>query len=48
MAIKKHVEDSNTVLYAAGEPMLKGWVWFYTGELAKIFAVTCIVHLSAL
>lgn len=38
--IRQHVEDSNTVLYAAGEPMLKGWVWFYTGELAEIFAVT--------
>src|SRR5258708_39329047 len=22
--------------------MLKGWVWFYTGELAEIFAVTFI------
>ena len=42
MDIRKHVEDSNTVLYAAGEPMLKGWVWFYTGELAEIFAVTFI------
>ncbi|HLK85196.1 MAG TPA: MMPL family transporter [Candidatus Binataceae bacterium] len=40
MLIRQHVEDKNTVLYAAGEPMLKGWVWFYTGELAEIFAVT--------
>lgn len=40
MLIRQHVEDGNTVLYAAGEPMLKGWVWFYTGELAEIFAVT--------
>src|SRR6266404_3826432 len=40
--IREHVEDNNTVLYAAGEPMLKGWVWFYTGELAEIFAVTFI------
>jgi predicted RND superfamily exporter protein len=38
--IKNAVEDKNTVLFVAGEPMLKGWVWFYTGELAKIFAVT--------
>ena len=42
MNIRKHVEDGNTVLYAAGEPMLKGWVWFYTGELAEIFTVTFI------
>lgn len=40
MNIKKAVEDGNTTLFVAGEPMLKGWVWFYTGELAKIFTVT--------
>lgn len=42
MAIKQAVEDENTSLYAAGEPMLKGWVWYHTGELALIFSVTGI------
>ena len=40
--IKRAVEDANTVLYVAGEPMLKGWVWYYTGELTLIFSVTGI------
>jgi predicted RND superfamily exporter protein len=48
MAIKQAVEDENTVLYAAGEPMLKGWVWFHTGELALIFSVTTIFVLVTL
>lgn len=46
--IRKHVEDSNTVLYAAGEPELKGWVWYYTGELAEIFAVTFLLIFATL
>jgi len=40
MAMKKAVDDDNTVLYAAGEPMLKAWVYHYKGELARIFAAT--------
>ncbi len=42
MKIKQKVEDENTVLYASGEPVLKGWVWFHTGELAMIFSATAI------
>jgi uncharacterized protein len=42
MKIKQAVEDENTVLYASGEPMLKGWVWFHTGELTIIFGTTAI------
>ncbi len=38
--IKEKVEDQNTILYASGEPVLKGWVWFHTGELATIFSAT--------
>ena len=38
--IKRAVEDDNTVLYAAGEPVLKAWCWYYKGELAEIFGVT--------
>jgi len=40
MAMKKVVDDDNTTLYAAGEPMLKAWVYHYKGELARIFATT--------
>jgi uncharacterized protein len=46
--IKRAVEDENTVLYVAGEPMLKGWVWYYTGELGLIFSVTGIFVFSTL
>jgi len=42
MKIKSRVEDENTILYASGEPILKGWVWFHTGELALIFSATGI------
>lgn len=38
--IKRNVEDSNTVLRAVGEPVLKAWCWYYEGELALIFAIT--------
>jgi predicted RND superfamily exporter protein len=38
--IKRTVEDDHTVLYAAGEPVLKAWCWFYEGDLARIFALT--------
>jgi predicted RND superfamily exporter protein len=48
MKIRAAVEDSNTRLYVAGEPMLKGWVWFYTGELARIFAVTFLFIFATL
>jgi predicted RND superfamily exporter protein len=48
MAIKTAVEDANTSLYAAGEPMLKGWVWYHTGELALIFGVTTLFVLVTL
>ncbi|MBI2962936.1 MAG: MMPL family transporter [Deltaproteobacteria bacterium] len=42
MKIKAKVEDDNTLFYASGEPVLKGWVWFHTGELAMIFSATGI------
>ena len=42
--LKNEVEkDGKTRLYIAGEPMLKGWIYYYSHELAKIFAVTGIV-----
>jgi uncharacterized protein len=38
--IRSEVEDANTSLFIAGEPALKGWVWYYTNELFLIFTFT--------
>jgi predicted RND superfamily exporter protein len=46
--IKGEVEDANTALYVAGEPMLKGWVWYFTNELFLIFTFTGIFVILAL
>jgi len=47
--IREEVEkDGNTKLYIAGEPALKGWVWYYTNELFKIFTFTGIFVVLAL
>ncbi|MDA0823522.1 MAG: MMPL family transporter, partial [Proteobacteria bacterium] len=35
--------DGKTKLYVAGEPMLKGWIYFYANELKVIFAVTLLI-----
>jgi predicted RND superfamily exporter protein len=41
MELKAEVEkDGNTKLYVAGEPMLKGWIYYYSKELKVIFGVT--------
>ncbi len=47
-ALKDQVEDHNTILYVAGEPMLKGWVWHFTDELFLIFILTGALVLTAL
>lgn len=46
--IRQEVEDENTSLYVAGEPALKGWVWYFTGELFMIFSFTGLCVLVAL
>ncbi len=47
--IREEVEDDgNTFLYVAGEPALKGWVWYFTGELFMIFSFTGLCVLVAL
>jgi hypothetical protein len=46
--IQREVEDDNTKLYIAGEPMLKGWVWYFTNELFMIFTFTGIFVIVAL
>ena len=39
--LKTEVEaDGDTALFIAGEPMLKGWIYYHSSELALIFSVT--------
>ena len=46
--IRAEIEDDNTKIYVAGEPALKGWVWFFTNELFLIFSFTGLMMLLAL
>ena len=47
--LKKEVEaDGKTKLYVAGEPMLKGWIYFHSKELKVIFGVTGAVMVALL
>ena len=41
-------EDGVTKLYIAGEPMLKGWIYYHSGELALIFGMTGAVMIILL
>jgi uncharacterized protein len=39
--LKTEIEkDGLTNLYIAGEPMLKGWIYYHSSELALIFSIT--------
>jgi len=39
--LKAEVEgDGEALLYIAGEPMLKGWIYYHSSELKKIFSIT--------
>lgn len=43
-ALKAEVEkDGKTALYIAGEPMLKGWIYYHASELKLIFTVTLAI-----
>lgn len=46
--IRQEVEDENTSLFVAGEPMLKGWVWYFTNEIFLIFTFTGLFVIAAL
>lgn len=49
LEFKKNVEaDGQTKLYIAGEPMLKGWIYYYTPELVVIFGITLAVMVALL
>ena len=41
-------KDENTHIYAAGYPMLVGWVYYYAGETFKIFGITALVMIAIL
>jgi uncharacterized protein len=48
-ALRAEVErDGKTRLYIAGEPMLKGWAYYYSKELYVIFGVTAVVMVALL
>jgi predicted RND superfamily exporter protein len=47
--LKAEVEkDGQTTLYVAGEPMLKGWIYYYSKELKVIFGITGVVMVALL
>jgi predicted RND superfamily exporter protein len=41
-------KDENTKIYAAGYPMLVGWVYYYAGETYMIFALTALIMILLL
>ncbi|MEQ8233262.1 MAG: RND transporter, partial [Gammaproteobacteria bacterium] len=40
--------DENHMVYAAGQPMLTGWVYFYEHQMVTIFGITAAALLLAL
>lgn len=42
------VEDKNTTVYAAGEPILYGWIYYHLKEVAFVIALTCLTLLGIL
>lgn len=44
----KQSEDSNTRVFAAGEPILYGWIYYHLREIGLIIALTCFSILALL
>lgn len=42
------VEDKNTTVYAAGEPILYGWIYYYLRDIAFVIVLTCLTLLGIL
>jgi predicted RND superfamily exporter protein len=42
------VEDQNTKVYAAGEPILYGWIYYHLRQIGFIIALTCLTILGLL
>ncbi len=42
--LKEEAEaDGSARLYIAGEPMLKGWIYYYSDQLKEIFMITLVI-----
>ena len=44
----REVEDENTAVYAAGEPILYGWIYHHLTEMGFVIALTCFTLLALL
>jgi len=44
----RNVEDQNTKVYAAGEPILYGWIYHYLTDIMVVVSVTCLALLALL
>jgi predicted RND superfamily exporter protein len=44
----KDAEDGNTRVFAAGEPILYGWIYHHLRSIALIIALTCLAMLAIL
>jgi predicted RND superfamily exporter protein len=44
----REAEDANTRIFAAGEPILYGWIYHHLGSIALIIALTCLTILAIL
>jgi uncharacterized protein len=44
----RSVEDANTSVYAAGEPILYGWIYYHLKDILFIISLTCLTLLLLL
>ncbi len=44
----REIEDQNTAVYAAGEPILYGWIYHHLRDIGLIIALTCLTILVLL
>ncbi len=44
----RSVEDANTTVYAAGEPILYGWIYYHLKDILFIISLTCLALLLLL
>jgi predicted RND superfamily exporter protein len=44
----RSVEDPNTSVYAAGEPILYGWIYYHLKDILFVIALTCLTLLVLL
>lgn len=44
----REVEDENTTVYAAGEPILYGWIYYHLKDIVVVITFTCLALLGLL